>query len=347
MGGRKTSSLRTVAFDESGHSGENLLDRQQPVYALAGVCLDEEVASDFVAGLLKERQATELKFSGLRKHSSGQRLVLEALGSEQLAPVNRRVSVSEKGWFLAGKVIDLLVEPMVVSKLAFYESGIHELSADWLYFQAREEVGSRRWQEFLEVFVSAARAQDEDEPAAIAALAERLQEIQGFEGTTTAQILASVPASVDYLAKQLSGPGAKDQLEPAVTALVGHLEAWSERLGEPFRVVHDDSKIIEEWVGELMRYSDPSIEPVSIESSVATFRLPLLATTIEFATSETTPAIQLADLVAGAASWWLKDLVVGDGEDDFAAEIRAAGLRADGVVGSLAFQEQAFQQAAS
>jgi hypothetical protein len=333
--------VRTVAFDESGHSGENLLDRQQPIYALAGVCLDEGVANDFVAELLKDRQATELKFTSLRKGSSGRRLVLDALKSEHLVLENRRLSVSEKGWFLAGKVIDLLVEPIIPSSAVFYENGMHQLSADWLYFQAAEEVGVERWQEFLKVFVAAARGQGDDKQIVMAELAERLQEIQGFEGTTTARVLAPVPASVDYLAKHLSGPGAKDQLEPALTALVGHLEAWSERLGEPFRVVHDDSKVIEIWVEEIMRWSDPRIEPVSIESDVATFRLPLLATNIEFATSETTPAIQLADILAGAVAWWLKDLTAGSENDPFATEIKATGLRADWVVGSLDFQREA------
>jgi hypothetical protein len=333
--------MKTVAFDESGHSGENLFDHQQPVYALAGVCLEEQAAGDFVSELLKERQATELKFASLRKGSSGRGIVLDALGSDHLVQANRRLTVSEKGWFLAGKVIDLLIEPMTVGNFVFYESGMHQLLADWLFFRAGEEVGCEHWQEFLKVFVSAARSQDEDERTALAELAERLQEIQSLEGTTTARILAPIPASVDYLAEQLSGPGAKDQLEPALTSLVGSIQDWSERLGEPFRVVHDDSKVIEAWVEEILRWSDPSIEPVSIESDAATFQLPFLATTIEFAASETTPAIQLADIVAGAAAWWLKDLVSSDGEDTFAAEIKATGLRADWSVGSFDFQREA------
>jgi hypothetical protein len=134
--------------------------------------------------------------------------------------------------------------------------------------------------------------------------------------------------------------GAKDQREPALTALVGHIEAWSGRLGERFRVVHDDSKVIEDWVGELMRWSDPSIEPISVETDQATFRLPFLATSIEFATSETVPAIQLADVLAGASAWWLKDVVSG-GEDEFAAAIEATELRANWTVGSFDFMERA------
>jgi hypothetical protein len=333
--------MKTVAFDESGHSGENLLDQKQPIYALAGVCLEEEEASDLVIELLKDRQATELKFASLRKRSSGQRVVLKALRSPLLAPANRRLSVSEKRWFLAGKVVDLLIEPVIVSNFVFYESGMHRLMADWLFFQAAEEIGTERWQTFLEVFVDAARSEGETEHAALIELAERLQEIQSFEGTTTAHILSAAPASVDYLAEQLSGSGAKDQLEPALTSLIGHIQDWSERLGEPFRVVHDDSKVIETWISEILRWSDPSIEPVAIESDVATFRLPLLATSIELATSETTPTIQLADIVAGAGAWWLKGLVGNNGDDPFAAEIKATGLRADWSVGPLDFQEQA------
>ena len=163
---------------------------------------------------------------------------------------------------------------------------------------------------------------------------------QGFDGTTTGQILRPIPASTDYLAERLGGQGAKDQLDPAVTALVGHIEAWSGRFGERFRVVHDDSKVIEDWVGELMRWSDPGIEPISVETDQATFRLPFLATSIEFATSETVPAIQLADVLAGASAWWLKD-VVSDGEDEFAAAIEAAELRANWTVGSSDFMERA------
>lgn len=331
--------MKTVAFDESGNSGENLLDGNQPIYSLASVCVEEEDAEALAAELLLNRQAQELKFNRIRRSAGGQQVVLDALASSALVPSNRWISVSEKGWFLAGKVIDQLVEPLYPPG-ALYASGMHLLSADWLFFSAPEEIGAERWNGFLETFVAAGRSQGDEEAPALAEFAERLREIQGVGGTTTAQILERVPASIDYLAEQLGGQGAKDQLEPAVTALVGHIEAWSERLGERFRVVHDDSKVIEEWVGELMRWSDPKIEPVAIESDQATFRLPFLATSIEFATSETVPAIQLADVLAGASAWWLKDVVRG-GEDEFAGEIEATGLRADWTVGSLDFQKRA------
>jgi hypothetical protein len=331
--------MKTVAFDESGNSGENLLDRDQPIYSLASVCVEDEDAEALVAKLLSGRQAQELKFSRLRKKESGRRVIFDALGAEVLAPSNRWLSVSEKDWFLAGKVVDLLIEPLLPPG-ALYDSEMHVLSANWLYLSAAEDVGAETWQRFLEAFVTAARAQGDEEPAALAECAERLREIQGFEGTTTGQMLRPIPASIDYLAERVGGQGAKDQLEPALTALVGHIEAWSARLGEGFRVVHDDSKVIEDWVDELMRWSDPSIEPVSVESDQATFRLPFLATSIEFATSETVPAIQLADVLAGASAWWLKD-VVGCGEDEFAAAIEATGLRANWTVGSFDFQDRA------
>lgn len=332
--------MKIVAFDESGNSGENLLDSGQPVYALAGVSVAEDRAGRLVSELLDGRQASELKFGALRKRRSGQRIVLDALTSPVLNADVRRLCVSQKSWFLAGKIIDLLLEPVSVTT-ALYESGMHRLMADWLHNAAASEVGEELWEGFLAAFVRAARVGTDEEVEAMRDLCECLGEVKkAAAGTTTGKILSAIPVSVDYLGGVLGGAGAKDQLEPALTSLVEQLQGWSERLQEPFRVVHDDSKVIEGWVDELLAFANPEIEPVSIETDVATFSLPLRSTSIEFAVSETNPMIQLADIVAGAAAWWLRDQV-GDGDDVFGEEIREAGLRAEWATGSLDFQRAA------
>jgi hypothetical protein len=45
--------MRGVAFDESGNSGQNLLDPDQPVYTLASVARADEEVSTRVAPLLE------------------------------------------------------------------------------------------------------------------------------------------------------------------------------------------------------------------------------------------------------------------------------------------------------
>jgi hypothetical protein len=241
---------------------------------------------------------------------------------------------------LAGKIIDLLLEPVVNTAL-LYESGMHQLMADWLYGVASREVGEDLWKRFLAAFVRACRANDSAQGDAIAELAQGLEAVKMVAvGTTTGKILEPIPHSADYLTSELGSSGGRDQLEPALTSLVEQLQAWTERLGEPFRVIHDDSGVIRRWTEDLIAWADPAIEPISIETNAATFSLPLQSSEIELATSDGTPLIQLADLVAGAGAWWLRD-ELSRGGDSFAGEIRETGLRAEWSTGSFGFQRAA------
>lgn len=69
--------MKTVAFDEAGNSGENLLDPEQPVFVLAAVCLEESEADSICSTALGCGQATELKFAALRRRPRGQQTILE------------------------------------------------------------------------------------------------------------------------------------------------------------------------------------------------------------------------------------------------------------------------------
>lgn len=68
-----------VAFDESGNSGQNLLDRVQPVYALASVARPESEVAAAVATLLEGTDFDELKFSEMRRSESGQNLIFRSV----------------------------------------------------------------------------------------------------------------------------------------------------------------------------------------------------------------------------------------------------------------------------
>lgn len=332
---RLWNAMKTVAFDESGHSGENLLDAEQPIYSLASVCLANDTAEALVSELLAGRQAGELKFKDLRRRSGGRRLVLQVLRSRAVPAGRRRISVAQKSWFLCAKIVDLLLEPVATSSGAFYASGLHRDLATYLHAHAGTDLPIEVWRDFQEVFVRAVRS---GEQGPLHELCERLRAVKSAsQDTLTGKIFSAVPVSIQYLEGEVRGEKARDQLEPSVTSLVQQLQAWSEHLAEPFRVVHDDSNVVRAWVQDLLALSNSTIDPIEVTSDVATFRLPLQRFTVEFSTSESNASVQLADIFAGAAAWWLRDRVAREGCDRFAGEIQAAGLRADWAVGSPHF----------
>ena len=66
-----------VAFDESGNSGANLLDPEQPVFALASLRVSDDLAAEILCDTAKE-----LKFNRLRRSADGRQKVLRILNSE-------------------------------------------------------------------------------------------------------------------------------------------------------------------------------------------------------------------------------------------------------------------------
>ena len=115
-----------------------------------------------------------------------------------------------------------------------------------------------------------------------------------------AALLDAVLAQGDVVA-EVSADTVEHQLDPAPTALVEQIGFWSNLLGQ-HRVVHDEAGAIKDWQQHIEALSDPAIEPVELTFGDTTVRYPLQARSIELGVSEEHPAIQIADVLAGAAA---------------------------------------------
>ena len=109
--------MHEVAFDESGNTGADLPNQQQPVFALASTCLSHEQAS-LILQPLRTPQSREIKFSRLRRTKGGRRRIIELLSCSSLDPENTITTLFHKKYMIVTKVVDLLVENLA------YEDGI-------------------------------------------------------------------------------------------------------------------------------------------------------------------------------------------------------------------------------
>src|SRR3954454_10666933 len=98
--------MPVVVMDEAGHTGENLLDSDQPAYALAAVQMDEATATAAVSDALDRAPdtTTELKFSALRRSSAGRKNLLTLLHDLGLAPDDAAIIVMHKPFMEATKL---------------------------------------------------------------------------------------------------------------------------------------------------------------------------------------------------------------------------------------------------
>jgi hypothetical protein len=299
--------MREIGFDESGNSGQNLLDPVQPVYVLASVNIEESEAHRLIGELKEESVSAELKFAQLRTGKRGRELIDELLHVEMVRANSRAVPVS-KEWMIAGKLVDTLIEPGVGDPGGFYASGVHRRIADAFYAQGSAEVGLESWRELQRSFVAAIRSPKNQ--AKTSELADAIRSAKIGAGESAIGILLEmVPEDPRVLSEMI--PDGPDELDPALGGLVEQLHHWSQRLEEPFRVVHDDSGVVERWRKLLERLSDSEVERTVLEVGEAKFVFPLMAPEISVVDSEHSATVQIADVIAGAVCWCLRERVLG------------------------------------
>src|SRR3954453_10759503 len=145
--------MREIAFDESGNSGQNLLDAAQPVYTLASVARPETDVAIPVGELLAASSFEELKFAEMRTCDNGLKMLNEIFELGLLDPQSARIVPVQKDWMVAGKMVDLLWEPGAANSNQFYATGMHRELASVLQRQGPTEVGTEGWMRWQRAFV--------------------------------------------------------------------------------------------------------------------------------------------------------------------------------------------------
>ena len=311
-----------VVFDETGNTGQNLLDPDQSVFALASLCMDDDTVARLLA-LATPPGAKEAKFSRLRQSTPGQRRILEVLRDPAISDTTTKLSVYHKRFMVTTKIADLLVEPLVHARGGdFYAEGQNIAFANMLHAVTPVFCGRDHHNRMLTCFVAMVRdPRHETIDAFYMQIDAMMRDSVDREFISTLDLLRQSRIVID----QLVNIGDVTALDPAIPSFVDLASQWTYQLGVPFDVVHDASKPLQHLEDRLRRLISLSNQSVVYENRGVGSQLPLLATGIEFVDSFSVPAIQLADLVAGATGVMFRAYARG-GRDRFAEQISASRL---------------------
>ncbi|MFF6012114.1 DUF3800 domain-containing protein [Rahnella sp. R3(2024)] len=134
-----------IYFDESGFTGNNLLDQNQPFFSYASVATDEKESKEFIDYLIEKYgiNSGELKGSTLINSKKYQHAVDEILTHFK---GKMRVTISEKKYALSGKFFEYIFEPILADKSSlFYLNNFHRFISNYLYIElcAKTEVAEQ------------------------------------------------------------------------------------------------------------------------------------------------------------------------------------------------------------
>lgn len=309
LGIKLSTDITTIYFDESGFTGDNLLNPEQKVFVYGSVVCSEKEAEEIVFTLIEKYkiQNRELKGRQLVNSTKGKKAIMEILTHFQGRM--RAVAINKK-FALAGKFFEYIFEPVIASKSSlFYYEDFHKFIANILYldFLLKGETAEVIFHEF-ETFIRKGEFDNitllfsENYPDEIFPPLKHILKFAYAHQETIIQEIDTLPTWT---------------LDLTATSLVTLLTEWGEKFGQ-VKAVCDQSKplIYQQEIFDAMTGSeDDKFIYVGHKKKLITFNL---AEPIILSDSKETFGIQIADVVSASVVYALNE----ENDDPFALEIR-------------------------
>jgi hypothetical protein len=290
--------MKRVFFDESGNTGQNLIDEADPIFVLASCSFQADQEQEAFSHL-QQFKGPELKFSRLRKNPAGQRAVLAFLGSASVTSQTAAAVVFHKPFMVVTKYCDLVLEPSFRKAGAdFYARGANIATANLLATTMPVLLNRTTWFNFLSLFVRVVRERTLGLFSEWRRSAELIFTYLEHKHRTAADLFA--PVFLMHDCHELFEMLADDELDPLVPAYSVIVNHWGEAIGDSYEVIADESKVLAKGRARLLALSDPNLKPVSAGYDRRRMEFPLKVSEIIVVDSTACRQVQLADILSGA-----------------------------------------------
>lgn len=286
-----------IYFDESGFTGNNLLNQAQTSFCYASIASNDDEAKEFVEYLIAKYniQNGELKGGNLVKYSKGRKTISEVFKKYD---GRIKISISDKKYALAGKFFEYIFEPCISEvNSIFYSINFHRFIATMLYmeFSARGAGAEELFCEFESLMRNTQIGELEN------LFGNSLNE---SNSPVLTQILEFALHNKEEIKKEIEGlPGdgaGKWILDLTETALFSLLANWGQEF-EQLVAICDHSKPLQhntELYNSMINRDDKHFSHIGNEKHPITFNL---AEPIKLVDSKDFHGIQLADAIAAGS----------------------------------------------
>lgn len=307
-----------VFIDESGNTGQNLLDRSQPVYALASVHFSH-AETEAIYNILSTGKEKEIHFKNLKRSKSGKQRIRQFIQLPLLTADRIKIFTVHKPFMVIAKIVDLLVETLYFrSGIDIYKKGANIAMSNLFYYATPTFCGKERFARFQATFLR--MIQDKDYTS-IHAFYASIQELKDFCKDEKYKIMFDTLASTRGILDDVLPNVRVTTLDPAVPLLYVLCGLWGNQLGTTFNLVCDESKPIAHDKELLKCLMNPNIPEVRVGYDFRKITLPLKVNEISFVDSKEVFQVQIADILASSCTYWAKTVAGYSEEEDLSLAI--------------------------
>jgi hypothetical protein len=306
-------------IDESGYTGFDLLNADQPFQGATAIAIEDDDATRLVREHFPRLQATELKYRALSRRPANHPRLLGLL-RDLLSGYKSVTYICDKRFLLILMFCDYAVEPWYYDRgHNFYEDGQNYAMASLLAIAGPTLLGTSEFEALLATFQRAVKEKTPETLRDLVAAARRT-DWRKFPEAIGPLARDAAPECLTAIAT----PGVDtDAAMVVLQSLISRMEIMSEG---PYCVEHDRSKNLETYHDLLQRFIEHEGEIELRQTEIASFRFPLKLTRVVQVDSKKSAAVQLADVMIGAAVEAANTMI----------GLRTGGLDPDAVMGLYA-----------
>lgn len=286
--------MECFRIDESGYTGFDLLNNEQRFQGASAISINDDDAERLIKQYFPNSRAPELKYNMLSRRKSNHPRLLGLIKCI-LDNFKSVTYICDKRFMLTLMFIDYAVEPYYYERgFDLYTNGQNYATASVLHLAGPKLLGESQFRRLMASFQHAmkdksGKALNELVAAAKATNWERLPEIIGPLAQHGARECLSAIATPELTT---------DIAMIVLTSLIARMEMMADA---PYCVQHDQSKNLENYHQLLQRFIKNKDKIEFRATEITTFRFPLMLTAVEQVDSKRSPAVQLADVMIGAA----------------------------------------------
>lgn len=286
--------MECFRIDESGYTGFDLLNREQRFQGAAAIAITDDDAARLIKTHFPRLQAPELKYRSLSRRP-GNHLHLLALLRDVLKGYQCVTYVCDKRFLLILMFLDYAVEPWYYERnIDFYADGQNYAMASLLAVAGPTMLGPSAFDAMLAAFQKAVKDKTPDSLKALVAAVRRTK-WQDFPEALGPLAQYQAPECLQAIAS----PGVStDAAMVVMQSLISRLEVIA---SGPYRVEHDESKNLATYHALLQAYIDHQDEVEFWQTQITSLKFPLKLIQVTQVDSKASPAVQLADIIIGAA----------------------------------------------
>lgn len=293
-------SVTNIYFDESGNTGTQLLDPQQPYFTTGSTDIPDDEAADIIKRCFPRYKGGEIKSKEILKRGQGRQAFLSFAREVGRLPERFVATKINKRFTVLCKMVDHLVEPVLhAAGYDFYKDDYAARYANMAYYAFENFLNKEASTALFKAYNDLARFPDTDR---LGTLRTALQNAKSNAPEGTEVFLDSMVEGTN----QLDDAGLEsldDSNDIHVTSLVSSMGHWQSRYTGSFAVFHDESMHFFSRSRRWSEMTDPSQPAQVIQvGEKKTLTLPISVVSTTSTLSHQCASVQLCDLIAGFVS---------------------------------------------